>query len=59
MLSASAFLYGLGSHELSRQELDHRDAHYQVVITVRAVKASMSESAEVRPRGVLSSTRRR
>lgn len=40
VLSASAFLYGLGSHELLRQELDHRDAHYQVIITVRAVKAS-------------------
>ena len=39
VLSASAFLYGLGSHELSRRELDHRDSHYQVVIAVRAVKA--------------------
>lgn len=38
VLSASAFLYGLSSHELWRKELDHRDAHYQVTITVRAVK---------------------
>ena len=38
VLSASAFLYGLASHELSPHELDHRDSHYQVTITVRAVK---------------------
>jgi SAM-dependent methyltransferase len=38
VLSASAFLYGLASHELSRRELDHRDPHYQVTITVRAVR---------------------
>jgi SAM-dependent methyltransferase len=38
VLSATAFLYGLSSHELWRKELDHRDAHYQVTITVRAVK---------------------
>jgi SAM-dependent methyltransferase len=38
VLSASAFLYGLGSHELSREELDYRDDHYQVTIAVRAVK---------------------
>jgi len=40
VLSATAFLYGLSSHELRRTELDHRDAHYQVTITVRAVKSS-------------------
>jgi len=39
VLSSSAFLYGLASHELMRQELDHRDVRYQVTITVRAVKA--------------------
>jgi hypothetical protein len=38
VLSASAFLYGLSSHELLPRELDHHDAHYQVTITVRAVK---------------------
>ena len=38
VLSASAFLYGLGSHELSREELDHRDDRYPVTITVRALK---------------------
>jgi SAM-dependent methyltransferase len=38
VLSASAFLYGLASHELTPRELDHRDGHYQVTITVRAVK---------------------
>jgi SAM-dependent methyltransferase len=38
VLSASAFLYGLGSSELQRKELDYQDTHYQVTITVRAVK---------------------
>jgi SAM-dependent methyltransferase len=38
VLSASAFLYGLASHELLPHELDHRDIHYQVIITVRGVK---------------------
>jgi SAM-dependent methyltransferase len=40
VLSASAFLYGLSSHELWRKELDRRDPHYQVTITVRAVKSA-------------------
>jgi hypothetical protein len=38
VLAASAFLYGLASHELSKEELDFNDPNYQVVITVRAVK---------------------
>jgi hypothetical protein len=35
---ASAFLYGLGTHDLSRADFDFRDPDYQVVIAFRAVK---------------------
>ena len=39
VLSATAFLYGLASRELTREELDADDGtNYQLVITVRAVK---------------------
>lgn len=36
--AATAFLYGLASHELETKELDYRDPQYEVLITVRAVK---------------------
>ena len=35
-LRRSPFLDGLAAHELSREKLDHRDADYEVSITVRA-----------------------
>lgn len=38
VLVACAFLHGLGSRELSRQELDFMDPDYQFSIAVRAVK---------------------
>jgi len=38
VLAASAFLYGMAAEELERGELDARDPHYQLVITVRAVR---------------------
>jgi hypothetical protein len=38
VLTATAFLYGLASHELRTRELDFRDPDYEVLITVRAVK---------------------
>ena len=38
VLSALASLHGLISSELTREELDHRDKDYELVITVRAVK---------------------
>jgi hypothetical protein len=38
VLAASAFLYRLGSHELTRAELDDEDQDYPVIITVRATK---------------------
>ncbi len=37
VLSASAYLYGLASHELSKKELDYHDPDYQVTITIRAI----------------------
>ncbi|QFS50341.1 class I SAM-dependent methyltransferase [Nostoc sphaeroides] len=38
VLTASAFLQGLASQELRKEELDYRDSNYEVTITVRAVK---------------------
>jgi glycosyltransferase involved in cell wall biosynthesis/SAM-dependent methyltransferase len=38
VLAAIAFLHGLAAEELRQDELDYRDAHYQVSILVRAVK---------------------
>ena len=39
VLSATAFLYGLSSHELTESELHHHDPNFQVTIGIRAVKA--------------------
>lgn len=38
VLAATAFLHGLSTQELTREELDYSDSSYQVLITVRAVK---------------------
>lgn len=38
VLVATAFLYGLALQELRTEELDHYDCHYELLITVRAVK---------------------
>jgi SAM-dependent methyltransferase len=40
VLAACAFLYGLAAEDLRREELDHHDPCYPVVITVRAVKSA-------------------
>jgi SAM-dependent methyltransferase len=40
VLTAASFLYGLGRGELTRRELDHRDPDYEMLITLRARKAS-------------------
>jgi SAM-dependent methyltransferase len=40
VLAALASLHGLISNELRREELDHCDRDYQLVITIRAVKDS-------------------
>jgi SAM-dependent methyltransferase len=38
VLAAIAFLHGLAAEELRQEELEYRDAHYEVSIMVRAVK---------------------
>jgi SAM-dependent methyltransferase len=38
VLSAIAFLHGLAAEELTREELDHRDRDYELLIGVRAQK---------------------
>lgn len=40
VLSATAFLYGLAQHELSRAELDVHDSHRPVLVAGRAMKAA-------------------
>jgi SAM-dependent methyltransferase len=39
VLAAVAFLEGLSAEELRREELDHQDQDYELLITVRAVKS--------------------
>lgn len=39
VFAASAFLYGMGLPELDKNKLDHHDQHYQVIVSVKAVKA--------------------
>jgi SAM-dependent methyltransferase len=38
VMAATSFLQGLAAEELHQDELDHVDPHYQMLITVRAVK---------------------
>jgi glycosyltransferase involved in cell wall biosynthesis len=40
VLVASAFLYGMGLPELTKEQVDYRDPHYQLTITALAVKPS-------------------
>jgi SAM-dependent methyltransferase len=40
VLAATAFLYGVAAWELTEQERDHRDPQYEMVVTMRARKAS-------------------
>lgn len=39
VLAATAFLQGMAAEELTREELDHSDAGYQVIVTIRARRA--------------------
>jgi ubiquinone/menaquinone biosynthesis C-methylase UbiE len=41
VLAATALLQGLTAQELRREELDHRDPHYEVIVGARAVKAAV------------------
>ncbi len=38
VLVATAFLYGLGQPEITKEQMDATDPHYQVIITASAVK---------------------
>jgi SAM-dependent methyltransferase len=40
VLAATSFLHGLASEELSQEELDYHDPNYELLITLRAVKAA-------------------
>ncbi len=42
VLAATAFLHGLAAHELKQRELDYVDRDYELLITVRAVKAEIA-----------------
>ena len=42
VLSAMCALHGLAAEELTQRELDHVDRDFQVIVTVRAVKAETS-----------------
>jgi hypothetical protein len=42
VLAATAFLQGLAVEDLRPPELDRHDPHYQVIITARAVKPSIT-----------------
>ena len=41
VLVATAFLYGVVTEELEKEELDHHDPDYELEITIRAVKPSL------------------
>lgn len=40
VLAASAFLYGMGENELTKEQLDVHDPNMQVIITVKSIKRS-------------------
>ena len=39
-MSATGFLYGLATEELTREELDFHDPDYQLIVGVRAIRHS-------------------
>ncbi|MFD2515168.1 glycosyltransferase [Pontibacter locisalis] len=39
VFAATAFLYGMGLAEVSKEKLDYNDPHYQVIVSVKAQKA--------------------
>jgi len=41
VLTAAGFLYGIGAKELTKEEYEHNDPDYQVIITARAVKETV------------------
>jgi glycosyltransferase involved in cell wall biosynthesis len=51
VLAATAFLQGICAGELRREELDHRDPGYPVLVTVRAVKPGRVDPGGCGPGG--------
>jgi glycosyltransferase involved in cell wall biosynthesis/peptidoglycan/xylan/chitin deacetylase (PgdA/CDA1 family) len=45
VLASTAFLSGLAVDELDKEELDHRDPNYELLIAVKAVKAKAAVAA--------------
>jgi hypothetical protein len=43
VLAAISFLHGLAVHELRKEELDHYDRSYEILITLRAVKSEAND----------------
>lgn len=43
VLAATAFLYGLGQHDIDRDLLDVHDPSYEVTVSIRAVKARAAQ----------------
>jgi SAM-dependent methyltransferase len=43
VLAATAFLQGIALEELRKDELDHNDPDYQIIITVKAIKETASD----------------
>ncbi|QJX47656.1 methyltransferase domain-containing protein [Hymenobacter taeanensis] len=41
VLTSASFLYGLGAPELTKEELDYNDSHFQLIITAMATKPSI------------------
>ena len=46
VLAAAAFLYGMAAEEFHQEELEHRDPHYEALITLRAVKPGERSGSE-------------
>ncbi|TGE08041.1 class I SAM-dependent methyltransferase [Hymenobacter fodinae] len=42
VLASASFLYGLGAPELTKEELDYHDNHFQMIITAKATKPSFA-----------------
>ena len=38
---ASAFLYGLGMNDVSKEKFEYNDNHFQVIVSVKATKSNI------------------
>ncbi len=46
VLTCTAFLYGIAAEELEQAELDHSDRNFELLVTVRARKASSEKGSD-------------